>query len=174
LSNLDPCIGILAHPLDERGLVVGKVRAFAGMSGKNRFEIGEQGFDEVRAGRVAGGLHLVGDSGTHQAGHGPIQCFAKLDGLEVSGFFVEPGNAQGIEESPDRVEERRPVAPLWEGVGIRPGEEEAPFLVTEDREGFFPADADGADMTGCGEGIEAVLDGITFEGRILVAGPSLG
>ena len=80
----------LPHPRDDRGVVVGEVPAFAGMLGKDRFEIGEQGFDEVRAARVAGGLHLVGDSGTHQAGHGPIQGFAKLNGLEVPGFFVEP------------------------------------------------------------------------------------
>ncbi len=87
---------------------------------KDRFEIGNQGFDEVRAAQVAGGLHLVGDSGTHQAGHGPIQCFAKLNGLEVPGFFVEPGCAQGIEESPDRVDDECPVEPLWEGMNMPP------------------------------------------------------
>jgi hypothetical protein len=38
-------------------------------------------------------LHLLGDSGTHQAGHGPIQCVAKLDSLGVPGLFVEPGCA---------------------------------------------------------------------------------
>ena len=129
------------------------------MLGKDRFEIGKQGFDEVRAAQVAGGLHLVGDSGTHQAGHGPIQCFAKLDGLEVPGFFVEPGFAQSIEECLNRVEEGRPVEPLWECTGIWPSEEESPFIVAEDREGFFPADADGADMTGCGEVIEDILNG---------------
>ena len=54
------------------------------------------------------------------------------------------------------MEEGRPVEPLWECIRIGPSEEEAPFLVTEDREGFFPADADGADVTGCGEVVEDI------------------
>jgi hypothetical protein len=83
----------LPHPLDDRGVVVGEVPGFAGMLGKDRFEIGKQGFDEVRAAQVAGGMQLTNASSPGKRWSGLVECFAKLDGLEVLGFFVEPGFA---------------------------------------------------------------------------------
>ena len=72
---------------------------------------------------------MMNASGPSQCGSGMVEGFAELDGLEVLGFFVEPGFAEGVEKSLDGMEERCPVDPLGECVRIRPGEQEAPFLV---------------------------------------------
>lgn len=100
-------------------------------------------------------------SGPDECWGGLIERFAELDGLEVPGFFIEPGFAEDVEESLDGLEKRSPVDPLWKGVRLRPGEEEAPFVMVQEGEVFFPANANGADVPGYGEIIEDVLNGAT-------------
>ena len=118
--------------------------------GNEGFEVREERFDESGAAQGTGGLHVMNASGPSECGSNLVERFTELDGLEVLGFFVQSGFAEGVEESLDGVEERSPVDPLWESGRLRPGEEEAPFLMAQNGEVFFPANAHGPDVSGYG------------------------
>jgi hypothetical protein len=124
-------------------------------------DVGEEGLEENRATKIAGGLEFVRDARADECGHSFIECVTEFAGREVIGFLVDAGEGEGFREAGDGGEERHPIDPTWKGaLPVRwRRKQEPPFLGT-DTEVLLAAVADGDYLGGILHPIEGLLDGL--------------